>query len=752
MAATGDANLVLSHPAVLANYQLGAAPPPLQFVNVSSSGSALSYTASTSTSWLQLTNSVGTTPASSVTGFTPDSFGIRIDPSGLVPGTYVGTINVSVARATHAKQAVKLYVGSQPTLNALPSSLSFDASAGVSARTISISSSASATLGFTASIGNGATWLKVSPASGTTSGSSTITITANPSGLLDGTYNSSILLTVPSTNSTLTIPVRMAVNPDGSVQPLKFSLSSIDLTGVSGLADPQQQITVDSSARQEFSAVASSDSGWLFVDPFTGTAPGKITISVKGTAVPAVGDYSGSITVTSLDTGQATTIPVAYHYQDQAIVSTPASLSVTQSEWGVVPNPQTLTISSNASATFNVKTSAPWIQVTPTYSSAPAALSVTFDPKGLPLGTSSGTIEIAGPRNTIKVPVTLTLAQPPGPNVSPSSITFNYQLGGPTPTLPSISVSSTNQPVGFTAIATTLTGIRWLSINTNGGSTPATVTATINPDLLVPGVQTGTITITSLDGLVERAIPVSLTVTASGMSVQSILNAATFLPNPICAGELVTITGTGLGPTPGVLATPISSGGIDSTLSGIRVFFDGMPAPLLYVGNNQINAIVPYGVNGRPTVKVQVVQTQSTYSVPFEAKVADSAVGIFTVQGSGRGLAAAIHGDGSMNSGTNPVARGSVITLFGTGEGQTDAAGQDGRVIATDLRRPILPVRARIGGRPAEVLYIGSAPGMVSGVFQANVRVPDEVDPGLLSVEIQIGATSSQSGVQIAVK
>jgi uncharacterized protein (TIGR03437 family) len=93
-----------------------------------------------------------------------------------------------------------------------------------------------------------------------------------------------------------------------------------------------------------------------------------------------------------------------------------------------------------------------------------------------------------------------------------------------------------------------------------------------------------------------------------------------------------------------------------------------------------------------------------------------------------------------------------VITVFGTGEGQTDPPGQDGRVILTDLRRPRLRVTARIGGRPAEVTYCGSAPTLVSGVFQANIRIPEDIQPGVVPLEIQVGDAVIQPGVTIVVR
>lgn len=90
--------------------------------------------------------------------------------------------------------------------------------------------------------------------------------------------------------------------------------------------------------------------------------------------------------------------------------------------------------------------------------------------------------------------------------------------------------------------------------------------------------------------------------------------------------------------------------------------------------------------------------------------------------------------------------------LFGTGEGQTDPLGQDGRVIGTDLRRPLLPVTATVNGHPADVTYMGSAPNLVSGVFQANVRIPPETEAGPAEIALQVGGVATQPHVTIAVR
>jgi uncharacterized protein (TIGR03437 family) len=91
--------------------------------------------------------------------------------------------------------------------------------------------------------------------------------------------------------------------------------------------------------------------------------------------------------------------------------------------------------------------------------------------------------------------------------------------------------------------------------------------------------------------------------------------------------------------------------------------------------------------------------------------------------------------DFSFNSPQNAAEKGSVVTLYVTGEGQTIPMGTTGKVTAaTDtppyVPQPALRVAATVDGRPTAVEFYGEAPGIVSGVMQVNVRIPVDARPG----------------------
>jgi uncharacterized protein (TIGR03437 family) len=144
-----------------------------------------------------------------------------------------------------------------------------------------------------------------------------------------------------------------------------------------------------------------------------------------------------------------------------------------------------------------------------------------------------------------------------------------------------------------------------------------------------------------------------------------------------------------------------------------------------------VAAVAPYELDGRSSADVRVTvggRASNTVTVP----VAPAAPGIFTGDASGTGPAAVFRS-------------GDVISIYLTGEGQTTPAGVNGKVTAT-------PVTAAIDGQPAEVLFAGEAPGVVSGVMQVNLRAAAGVRSGPVPVVVTVGGVASQSGVTVSVR
>jgi uncharacterized protein (TIGR03437 family) len=165
-------------------------------------------------------------------------------------------------------------------------------------------------------------------------------------------------------------------------------------------------------------------------------------------------------------------------------------------------------------------------------------------------------------------------------------------------------------------------------------------------------------------------------------------------------------------------------------LPATQVLFGTNPAPILAADDTRLIVQAPLEISGSQTVQLQIL-LKGNVLAQISASVAQAAPALFA---DASGQASANNEDGSINSAANPAPRGSVIALYGTGEG---------------ISGP--PISARIGDYPAEVLYAGSVPGY-PGMLQINTRIPSGyVPPGNLSVVMAVGEASSQTGVTIAV-
>jgi len=267
-----------------------------------------------------------------------------------------------------------------------------------------------------------------------------------------------------------------------------------------------------------------------------------------------------------------------------------------------------------------------------------------------------------------------------------------------------------------------------LFLNLNPSSTGAYPLTFSNTSAADPNGQP--VTTTTSDGVVTVEGP-----SGAPLEPQGVLNGASLLSGSVSPGEIITLMGNGIG-VPGVTS----------------MLFDSTPAPLLYVGQNQINAVVPYEVNDQGVTQMQVSIAGSVI-VGFPLPVAASTPAIFTLDSSGTGQGAILNQDLTLNSSSNPAQRGSIAVIYATGAGQTNPPGVDGQIAGVVPPLPILPVTVSIGGINCPVLYAGGAPGLISGVLQINCQIAESVTPGdAVPVSVTVGNAPSPPGVTVAVQ
>jgi uncharacterized protein (TIGR03437 family) len=214
---------------------------------------------------------------------------------------------------------------------------------------------------------------------------------------------------------------------------------------------------------------------------------------------------------------------------------------------------------------------------------------------------------------------------------------------------------------------------------------------------------------------------------------------ANYSITPIVPGMVATFFGSNLGPDAGAVFAVGDDGRVPTELAGVRVTVGGVPAPVLYAQDTQINFVIPEQPGGSPDVCVSNGDSQSCIS----DSTAPQNPGIF---------GAVLNEDGTINTPANPAPLGSVISVFATGMGPYDRNVPDGS-IATE---PLALLSAQTGAvfdnmvycEPfsfcyrktflGEIISAGETPGLVAGISQIKVKVPTDGLVGGMGLTITV--------------
>ena len=208
--------------------------------------------------------------------------------------------------------------------------------------------------------------------------------------------------------------------------------------------------------------------------------------------------------------------------------------------------------------------------------------------------------------------------------------------------------------------------------------------------------------------------------------IVSVVNAAD-QTQPVAPGALITVTGAQMSPVN--IATkeiPLPTALGDSCLT-----VNGVPVPMIFVSSTQINAQLPFNVDGNGTM---LLRTPGGTSDNYYLTIYPAAPRIFRTGTAGpeSGLPAIYRStNNELVTLSNPIHPKDTITIYATGLGVTSPAVDSGMPAPADpLPAAVIQPVVTLGGVSLNVDSAGLVPGEI-GVYQINATVPGTVPLGM---------------------
>lgn len=432
---TSSAQMVVDPTTVTFNLQKGQTTPSNQVVNVTSTGAAFAFQSTVTSitpagaTWLSGGATTGTTPSALTLGVNSAA------ASALANGTYNATLTfsgqagVNPAPPSSPTVNVVLNVSENPLFNVSPQTLDFVVpvnSAPPAIRPIAVTATDNSSRAFTANATttSGGNWLLVGPTSGNTP--TNLNVQVSPLGLGVGVYEGTIQVSVAALSpNPQTVRVRLIVQPATTIAASPASLSFSQPSG--GAPPAAQSISVASTGTASFQVTTSTNTGgsWLSVNPTGGATPGTLSVSVNGSGL-AAGTYNGSIGISSSDVNNGpVVIPVTLVVSAPALTLTPATVTLLAPPGSTTPVTQQVALAAGTSAFVaqaSTTSGGSWLSVSPQTGTAPANITISANPTGLPAGSYQGfvTVTAAGVANSpqaVQVTLNVATAPPPGRQV-----------------------------------------------------------------------------------------------------------------------------------------------------------------------------------------------------------------------------------------------------------------------------------------------------------------------------------------------
>lgn len=227
-------------------------------------------------------------------------------------------------------------------------------------------------------------------------------------------------------------------------------------------------------------------------------------------------------------------------------------------------------------------------------------------------------------------------------------------------------------------------------------------------------------------------------------SASGVVSAAASIPG-LTPGAWLSIYGENLAQTTTNWdASDFAGGRLPTSLGGVSVTIDSIPAAVYFVSPTQIDVLVPDDATRGP-VPVAIA-SGSVQSAAVLVNMAALAPSFFM---SGGKYIAATHADNTPLSQASPAKPGDVVVLYGTGFGPTNPATPSGRVVTT--ANPLVSLNAleiTFNGVPAQIIFAGVTG---AGLYQFNLTVPGSLPDGDAQVIATLAGVQTQSGAFLPV-
>ena len=299
-------------------------------------------------------------------------------------------------------------------LQATPTTLSFQAVQGgisPSSQMLMVLKNNNHTVSWSSS--ENATWLSVSPTTGSITSSAQISVSVIPAGLAAGTYTATVVITATKGGS-VSVPVALTVTAAPVPPAIGASPSSLSFAATQGGANPSAQtVSIINTGGGTLSWSASANTTWLAVSPASASGNGVVTVSVT-TGILTAGSYTGNITLSAPGASNMA-VPVTFTITAAPTISlSPSSLSYAATQGAANPANQNISLTnSGGTLSWMAGDNASWMGVSPASGISSSTLTGAVNTSGLAAGIYNGTITVSAAGASSKtVDVTLTVSAP----------------------------------------------------------------------------------------------------------------------------------------------------------------------------------------------------------------------------------------------------------------------------------------------------------------------------------------------------